>query len=154
MILLLRVGLASKLGELALELQEKEDNDAEAEAGEVDELNNDDDDDFKEDEEGSQTESQDMFADCSEASENPLLKAMTKKQESTWKPAPVPSRQGARNPFAKKMIDKKSVLSSSPGSKIVFDSARNQPEPLRPNRVVTIPKPKVAYSPNCYILSW
>ena len=80
-----RVGLADRLGKLAMELQEKEEKDEEKKTAEQDD----------EEEEGE--ESQDMFAPTQET--NPFLAS-----RETPKLALLPSqsKEKARNPFAKR----------------------------------------------------
>ena len=90
-----RIHLASKLGELAMEVQEEEEKKAVKAREEKDD-----------DMEMEREESQDMFA--SQEEENPLVKAAARRQASVDNPRPIvlkdtQSQQSEnRNPFAKK----------------------------------------------------
>jgi len=102
-----RVGLADKLGQLAMDLQEQQDKEEEekqaARQGEEEE------------------ESQDMFAPTQE---NPLLAAAAKRDSFSKSAQPVnistQGRQESRNPFAKRVAGGGNTGSPSQG--IVFDS--------------------------------
>jgi len=102
-----RVGLADKLGQLAMDLQEQQEKEEEEKqaAGHAEE----------------EDESQDMFAPTQE---NPLLAAAAKRDSLTKSAQPVnistQGRQDNRNPFAKRVGGGGSVGSPSQG--IVFDS--------------------------------
>jgi len=137
-----RVGLVSKLGELALRLQEVEDveeeNEEADEEAEVDKQKEEPEQEFT-----SQQDSQDMFAEFEDVIENPLLasKPNSFKKELVRQPFLSSAKQENRNPFAKKKPDNRSLLDNSPGAKIVFDSP-NHAKPLLPKRTLLIPKQK------------
>jgi len=104
-----RVGLADKLGKIAMELQEQQDKEEEE----------------KQNCGGGQLpyedESQDMFAPTQD---NPLLAAAAKRDSVMKEAQPVnittQGRQESRNPFAKRVSNSPAV--GSPGQGIVFDS--------------------------------
>ena len=113
-----RMGLAEKLGKLAMDLQEREEGVAVVEEEEEIVKTPGDDIDFQDPE-----SQEDMFA--SQESENPFLKA---KRDLELRPTPsLPiysqRREEKRNPFAKKLVGAGSVGSPSQ-SGIVFDSLK------------------------------
>jgi len=104
-----RVGLADKLGQLAMDLQEQQDREEEEkQSGRLVE---------------GEDESQDMFAPTQE---NPLLAAAAKKDSINKAVQPVnistQGRQETRNPFAKRVAGGGNVGSPGQGQGIVFDS--------------------------------
>lgn len=118
-----RIHLASKLGELAMEVQEE----AERKAAKAREDRDDD------DMEVEREESQDMFA--SQEEENPLVRAAARRQATVDNPRPVvlkdtQSQQSEnRNPFAKK-TSTGSASTTPSRSGIVFDSVKVKPTPV------------------------
>ena len=107
-----RLGLAEKLGKLAMDMEEKEEEVVEK----IVETPGDDI-DFED------PESQDMFA--SQESQNPLLNAVRGRELQPTPKLNIPSqsRQEARNPFAKKSVGAGAVGSPSQAG-IVFDSLK------------------------------
>jgi len=107
-----RLGLAEKLGKLAMEKQEQEEV-----SQEVNEDHHDD----------NEEESEDMFA---ATQENPLLAAAAKRDNSSGKSSnafniTTQGKQESRNPFAKKVANSGSTGPGSPSqSGIVFDSLK------------------------------
>jgi len=108
-----RVGLANKLGQLAMDLQEQQDKEEEERqtGKQADE----------------EDESQDMFAPTQE---NPLLAAAAKRDSFNQAAQPVnistQGRQENRNPFAKRAAGGGNVGSPSQGQGIVFDSLETE----------------------------
>jgi len=108
-----RVGLANKLGQLAMDLQEQQDKEEEEKqtGRQADE----------------EDESQDMFAPTQE---NPLLAAAAKRDSFNQAAQPVnistQGRQENRNPFAKRVAGGGNVGSPSQGQGIVFDSLETE----------------------------
>ena len=137
-----RVGLAAKLGDLAMALQDNQD-----QAANMDDDFDDVNDEWPREE---ALVSQDMFDASQEEvggrAANPLLAARAKREELLPRPAITSQRQEARNPFARRSGAAAQSSSPANSSGLAFDTAvpvRPSPLPSKSSLTASFNKPKV-----------